>query len=342
MTDLAALVDRCERDLARRLDGLASAAEMLELELDPDPGVGPIAGTRPAVMLRDASGRRFFFKAAEAALVAGEVFAYGVRRLGRRPTIPVVARSHEVPGIGQARGMLQPFVEHLPGRLETDATQWSELQREAMVREHPWEWLLANFDTHVDQYVFMGEERYPLNVDWDHSLMDLDITTLDRFTKRLPAIAPVRNMLYDAYVHGRLRLHFSGMRREMWRIARLDERQLRPLVEAYAAFLEMTPEQATRLRHQFAERRRHLVRVFERFIASLRAERHSLRAGAASSPRALAGRVVHAAQDAWQRLVVVTLHDHVLGPFFRAYRWLLALRARRDGAARKAGAPPLE
>jgi len=47
-------------------------------------------------------------------------------------------------------------------------------------------------------------------------------------------------------------------------------------------------------------------------------------------------------QDAWQRLVVGTLHDHVLGPFFRAYRGVLTRRVRRDGAARKAAAPPVE
>jgi hypothetical protein len=342
MTDLAADVDRCERGLATQLERMATPAEMLDLDLQPDEVEGPSAGTRPAVMLVDGRRRQFFFKAAEPILVAGEVFAYGVRRLAHRPTIPVVARSCELPGIGEALGMMQPFVEHLPGRLDADAAAWSDLQREVMMREHPWEWLLANFDTHVDQYVFMGEQHYPLNVDWDHSLMDLDIVTLDRFTKRLPAIAPLRNMLYDAYVHGRVRVHFSGMRREMRRIARLDEASLTELVDTYTAFLEMTPEQAARVRHQFLERRRHLTQVFERFIAALRAERHSLRGGSASSARELAVRTIHAVQDAWQRLVVGTLHDRVLGPIFRAYRGLLALRARRDGAARKAGAPPVE
>ena len=81
---------------------------------------------------------------------------------------------------------------------------------------------------------------------------------------------------------------------------------------------------------------------FERFIAAVRAERYSLRGGSASSIGELAGRAIHAVQDAWQRLVVGTLHDHVLGPIFRAYRKVLALRARRDGAARKALAPPVE
>lgn len=335
MTDLSSEVDRSERRLYAELTGITSSEEMLDMELHPDEAEGPSKGTRPAVMVRDPRGRRFFFKAAEPVLVAGEVFAHGVRRLARRPTIPVVARSHDVPGIGVTRGMLQPFIEHLPGRLDADAAQWSPLQCEAMMREHPWEWLVANFDTHVDQYVFMGEEHYPLNVDWDHSLMDLDIVELDRFTKRLQVIAPLRNMLYDAYVHGRVRLHFSGMRREMWRIARLDDRQLLPLVEAYAAFLEMSPEDTLRLRQQFQQRRRRLVRVFERFIASLRAERRALRAGGASSPRELAGRAVHAAQDAWQRLVVGTLHDRVLGPVFAGYRRVLALRARRAGSAQR-------
>ena len=65
MTDLAADVDRCERGLALQLERTATPAEMLDLDLHPAEVEGPSAGTRPAVMLVDGRGRRFFFKAAE-------------------------------------------------------------------------------------------------------------------------------------------------------------------------------------------------------------------------------------------------------------------------------------
>src|SRR6185436_16845837 len=137
-----------------------------------------------------------------------------VRRLGGRPALPTIARELDLPGIGPTVGMLQPFLEHEEGGLATDATLWSDVQRELMLREHPWEWLVANLDTHVDQYVLLGPERYPFDIDWDHSLFDLEVTQLDRFTKRMPAIAPVRNALYDAYVHGRVDVDFGGVRKQ--------------------------------------------------------------------------------------------------------------------------------
>ena len=60
-------------------------------------------------MLRDTSGHQFIFKAAEPRLIAGEVFAFGVRRLARRPAVPTLALTFDLPGVGPSEGMIQPF-----------------------------------------------------------------------------------------------------------------------------------------------------------------------------------------------------------------------------------------
>ena len=334
-SDVRVAVDRVETELTARLLRLATPDQMRALELTPEQGSEPQAGTRPCAVLRDAQGRRYIFKAAEPRLVAGEVFAFGVRRLAHRPAVPTIALTYDLPGVGPSDGMLQPLLEREDGKLDADANEWSPLQREAMLRDHPWEWLLANLDTHADQYVFIGPQKYPLNIDWDHSLFDLHITELDRFTKRSPAIAPVRNALYDAYVHRRVNLDFSGMRREVRRIARLDNRSLEPLLAEYTALMEMPAEEAKALREQFLSRKRRLPRTFDRLVAELQVERRALRGPAAKSPRMLLRRVAHALQDGWQRLVITYLHDHVLAPFFRLYRRVLAftLRGHRGASA---------
>jgi hypothetical protein len=339
-SDLRAAVDGVEAQLTSRLFRLATPEQTRSLieagELVPDQGCEPQAGTRPCAVLRDGQGHQFIFKAAEPRLIAGEVFAFGVRRLARRPAVPTLALTFDLPGVGPSEGMIQPFLDRHDGRLEPDATAWSPLQREVMLREHPWEWLLANLDTHADQYVFIGPEKYPLNIDWDHSLFDLDITGLDRFTKRSPAIAPIRNALYDAYVHRGVDLDFSSLRREARRIARLDNRLIEPLLSEYATLAKMPADEAAALRTQFFARKRHLPRTFDRLVSELQAERHALRGPADRSPRALLLRAVHALRDAWQRLVITYLHDHVLAPVFRLYRRLLALglRSHRNASTR--------
>lgn len=308
--------------------------ELAVVELGPSSDERPTAGSRPACVLVDVEGRRYFFKAAEREHVAAEIFACEVRRLGRRPAIPTAARALELPGLGRQEGMLQPLIPHAGRRLPLDPRAWTGLQREILLCEHPWEWLLANLDTHVDQYVLYGPAQIPLNVDWDHALLDLEILELDRFTKRHVAVAPIRNALYDAYVNGNVALNLTGLRREVRRVARLDDRKLEVLFRAWAEACRLPPEQAERAWRLFSFRKRTLLRTFRRLIDALRRERAIRTSPDHSLP--VAEHAVLIVRDAWQRFVIERLHDRVVTPTLRGYRGLLATVARvRSGSNRR-------
>jgi hypothetical protein len=229
--------------------------------------------------------------------------------------------------------MIQPFLDVPADRLPGDASHWSAIQREVMLREHPWEWLLANLDTHVDQYVLFGVDRMPLDIDWDHALLDLDIEELDRFTKRNPAIAPLRNALFEAYAKGAVPLDFAGMRRQARRASVLPDRSLRDLLRAWAVRAGATGRLPS-VSAAFFRRKSALPATFRRLVRELRVERVARR-----DPRLgaipLRERVRITAQDAWQRLVLDVLHDRAIVPWLRFYRGVL----ERRGAMAKASPP---
>ncbi len=323
-------IDRAEQAAAKDLARLGSPDELERLALEPEDVERPASGSRPACVLRDDRGRRYFFKSAPRDLVAAEILAYDVRHLGGRAAIATAARAIELPGLGLVSGMLQPFVPHAGERLPGDPRAWTELQREVMLREHPWEWLLANLDTHVDQYVLFGPDRVPLDVDWDHALLDLHIETLDRFTKRSPAIVPIRNALYDAYARGDVALGFEGMRRQLRQIARLDDRKLRASLEAWAERAGVAGPEKRDTIARFFRRKRTMSRTFRAFVRGLRRERLLRRLP--SQPLPFAERVWTAARDGWQRLIIDEAHDRIVVPWLRAYRRVLEVKAtlRRD------------
>jgi hypothetical protein len=208
------------RELRRELfSTLPGEAELERIALQPIDAAEPAAGSRPQTILRDVAGRRYMFKLAPPEYIAAELFAHRLRELGRRLHVPTARRELELPGLGRVTGMLQPEIP-VVGALDNNPQRWSKLQREAMLREHPWEWLVANLDTHVDQYVLVGEHQIPINIDWDHALVDLDQTKLTRFNRRSATIAPIRNLLYSEYVLGRLKLDFLSMQLQGRRAAR--------------------------------------------------------------------------------------------------------------------------
>jgi hypothetical protein len=176
----------------------------------------------------------------------------------------------------------------------------------------------------VDQYVLFGPERVPLDVDWDHALLDLHIETLDRFTKRSPAIIPIRNALYDAYARGDVGLSFEGMRRELRHIARLDDRKLRAALEAWAARAGADGTRRRETLARFFRRKRAIGQTFRRFVRGLRRERLLRRLP--SQPLPLGQRLWTSARDTWQRLIIDEAHDRLIVPWLRAYRRILETR----------------
>lgn len=305
---------------------LPSEAELERIALQPVDAAEPAAGSRPQTILRDEAGRRYMFKLAPPEYIAAELFAHRVRELGRRLHVPTARRELELPRLGRVTGLLQPEIPVVDA-LDNDPQRWSKLQRETMLREHPWEWLLANLDTHVDQYVLVGEDRIPINIDWDHALVDLAQTTLTRFNRRSATIAPIRNLLYSEYVLGRLELDFFGMQLQARKAAELPDAALIELLDRHADELGLPGVRKLEIRERVLGRKASLVADFDALVESLRHERED-NLGVAASPRTRMARTIAHAQDAWQRFVIVVLHTRVLRPALRGYRTLLGTLAR--------------
>jgi hypothetical protein len=305
---------------------LPSEADLERISLHPLDAAEPAAGSRPQTILCDESGRRYMFKLAPAEEIAAELFAHRVRELGRRLHVPTARRELLLPGLGRVTGMLQPEIP-IVGTLDADPRRWSNLQREAMLREHPWEWLVANLDTHIDQYVLVGEQQLPLNIDWDHSLVDLAETSLTRFNRRSATIAPIRNLLYSEYVLGRLKLDFVGMQLQARKAAELPDEAIVEILDRHAAELALPRARKLEIRSQVLRRKASLVADFDALVSSLRHEREDNR-GLARTPRTRLDRLLAHARDRWQRFAIVVLHAHVLRPLLRLYRSLRAVLAR--------------
>lgn len=326
--DLTRFVDTHEDALVGQLRRLPSVETLQTVPVEPEAETLE-AGTSPSCLFRDSAGRRYVFKASSRAFIAAEQLAYEVRRMGRRPHVPLATRSLEIPECGVVEGMIQPIVEHGGSKLDLDPVLWTLLQREVLLREHPWEWLLANLDTHGDQYILIGPQRHPLNIDWDHSMFDLHVVELTRFTKRGVAIAPIRNLLYDAYANRTLRFDFFGLRREAARIAHLDDGALARAVDRYGRAIDVSEAARAILVDQFLDRKHTLRSSFERLIATMRLERAEGLYGP-SNPLSAVRRTVTRAQDGWQRLLVTVLHDRYFRPFFKLYRTVRTKRTKSD------------
>ena len=308
---------------------LPSETRLEAVSLELLPATGPSAGSRPQTTLRDADDRRYLFKLAPPEQIAAELFAARVRALGRRLHVPAARRSLELPDLGRVTGLLQPMIP-VEGTLDPEPLRWSRLQHEQLLLEHPWEWLLGNLDTHVDQYVMVGEHRLPINIDWDHSLVDLDETQLTRFCRRSATVAPIRNLLYAEYVSGRLDLDFFGMSLQARKLAELPDGAFVELLDRHTAELGLSDDAHRELSARMFARKASLVADFDALVESLQHERDD-NLGVAETPRSGMVRLISHVQDAWQRFVIVVLHAHVLRPILRGYRAVLnfAARARR-------------
>ena len=305
----------------------------MRAQLEPLPVEGPRLGSRPQVFMRDEEGRRYLFKLAPPQLVSAELFAHRVRELGGRLHVPTARRTLELPGLGSVTGMLQPEIP-IVASLPRDPHHWSELQREAMLCEHPWEWFVANLDTHIDQYVAIGEHHFPLNIDWDHALVYLHQTELTRFNRRSATVAPIRNLLYAEYVRGRLKLDFFGMQLQARKIRELSDDALVDLLDQHDDELGLPRVHRAKIRERLLERKARLAADFDALTESLRMERED-NLGLATTPRSRTARFLAHTQDAWQRFSIVALHGHVLRPSLRGYRALLGALARVTHKSRR-------
>jgi len=309
-------------DLATRLPSATELAQ-IPVEISSD-GKTPGAGSRPQRVVRDALGRRYFFKSAPPEQIAAELLSFRIRSAGGRPCIPTAHRELDLPGAGRTHGLIQPILEHRGGCLPLDTSRWTPIQIEAMQQEYPWEWVLGNADTHLDQYLLLGEDHVPLNIDWDHSLLHLSAASPSRHDQPSPAVVPIRNLLFSDYVKGRLRLGFWGMLVQARAIEKLDDEVIRSSFEHYRREREAlgyacSGDELARLQENVLRRKRGCAETFAAFAHNLRLERdEALRIG--STRRAMGERVASAARDHWQRFAILHLHDAAVRPWLKAKR----------------------
>lgn len=280
-------------------------------------GAAPSTGSQPQHVLEDAVGRRYLFKLAPSEQIAAEVFAGGVRALGRQLHVPAARRTLVLDGTPRV-GLLQPRVD-VVGALPKDPRQWTAVQCESILRDHPWEWIVGNLDTHIDQYVLVGEHGLPINIDWDRSLLDLEGDAPTRFDRRSATIVPAHNHLYAEYVAGRVELDLFGMRREAHRIAAIPFAQLLDLLDAWAVETQAPPELRRRVTDRLRQRHGSIARAFDDFAAGLEHERDQIR----HTTQPVGRRVISGVRDAWQRLVLLVVHDRIVRPALRLRRWIV-------------------
>lgn len=317
------------RALQRELfDGLPDEEAIERVVVRPQDAGEPEAGSQPQTTFVDDVGRSFLFKLAPPDQIAAELFSFRVRRAAGRLHVPVARRTLDIPGQGRITGLLQPKID-VKGSLEPDPASWTPLQRDAILTEHPWEWLLANFDTHVDQYVLVGPHDFPVNIDWDHALVDLDDRPLTRFNMRSPAIAPVRNLLYSELVHGRLFLGLHELLHEARAAAQLPGAVLRRELDRYAETLSLPPNEHREKAELLQQRHQTIEGDFAALVASLLEERDAVCGGVNVGPRWR--RVVHRAQDSWQRFATTMLYRDMMRPALKQYRQVLRAVGRRSG-----------
>lgn len=324
MTIVTQRVDRLEREIRDSWRArFPSETDLATMPLTPIAGA-PKAGSRPQLSLVDREERRYLFKLAPRDQIAAELFAGRILALGERLHVPTVRRELRLAGVPTGFGLLQPVID-VVGGLDVDPLRWTPEQVESLLRLHPWEWLVANLDAHVDQYVLVGPARTPVNIDWDHSLLDLAKTELSRFNRRSLAVVPVRNLLYADFVDDRVEVAFDGLLAEAARTAAIPFAAIERAAHTWAddGGVDRSTRDATIAR--LRTRHGRLLPDFERFVEGLLAERAERMTGPTPGVAAIATR----GADAWQRFAISILHATIIRPTLGGYRRWLRARANR-------------
>ncbi|HVJ18541.1 MAG TPA: hypothetical protein VM686_24140 [Polyangiaceae bacterium] len=284
------------------------------------------AGTKPLYGMMDQAQRRYALKLGRLELMAAEQAAYELRHLGRRPCLPARVVDVELEGLGPVQGLLKPFVEFDPKReLSPDTRTWSELQRSVVLLEHAWEWLLDNSDTNTSQYALIGEQGYPLNIDWDRSFATGARSELSRFEKYKVVLPNARTFLYSDYVEGKIDLPFSVLHAEARRIRLLPVTRVREIVEGYARVCFADAAERAAFVSRVLRRQRHIEADFKRFARDLLRERVAV----SVAPQAdVQSRLRQGMTLLWDRSQV-PLHWIARGPVGTTGRKLLRFARRR-------------
>jgi hypothetical protein len=297
--------------------------------LRPAADLEPRSGSKPLKVLQDPEGRRWLFKTASTALAAAECASFQLRALGRRPCVAARPFELEIAELGLVSGVLKPFVSFdTHDQLPTDTQAWTALQRAVILREHAWEWLLADLDSNRGQYALFGPERYPVKLDWDRAFSSLEFDPPSRFDKYKVILPNARSFLYVDWLESKVALEFDSLIEEAHHIARMPAERVRHTLLEYAARSGLDKSQAQSFVQVVLERQRRGPREFEKFVVALHRERSSLSIGESRDLGAsLRAGAVHAWR--WWQLVLDGLFRGPVGDAGRA-----SLRAWRAHSAR--------
>jgi len=320
-TPTAAAADPAAREALRRsLPELPAPGSTLQIVEN-----GPRQGVNRKHVLQDEAGRRYFWKAQDAAGFALQRTLLAQALRGRAGEAVVPVRPHDLTVAGQTtQGLLAPFVAST-GSLDYAVRTFTPAERHAVLADLPWAFFLGNWDTKPDQYLRVHGTA--VNIDWDQALSDFGRAQprYDRHTRAhfSPLIPPVQAALLLEWVHGRTDANLDVVRDSAARIARLTDEDLQqaaqPLVDAAfgdgGAGLPGLRDPAA-VWAALQGRRDRVVDETDRLLEALRVERarHG-RPLAALDVRLLAGR----AEDASLRAAIAVARSPLV-------EWLYAAR----------------
>ena len=240
------------------------------------------AGSKPLFVLQDPERNKYILKVAEPALMAAEQAAYRLRKLGGRPAVPARIIDLDIEGCGHTHGLLKPFIRFDHQReLPTDTSQWTSLQRNAIVREHAWDWFLDNLDTNVSQFALIGSVGYPLNIDWDRAFADDGKSEFSRFAKYRVTLPNTLTFVYADYVEARVDLDLKILAHEASLIQNLPEARVESILSEYARVRFEDPAATEVFVRRLMMRKRSIEPEVAHFIRRLREERRQI-SGSAS------------------------------------------------------------
>jgi hypothetical protein len=266
-----------------------SVAEMTRETMVAD---GPVSlrGARAKLIVRDSQGRKYMFKQHDPAQTwpDREHFAQVLRQAAGEPHAPVAVTRVKLPDGRVVEGTVKPFLAS-EGELPANPRRWTAGLIAAVLADHAWAEMLGNYDTKTDQSLVIQpaglRDKAAINIDWDLSLTDYVAARPVSRHKAMNSGPPAHNLLYNAFVHGRLDVDFAPLRDAVGRIQAIPDatvvQAMQPfLTKAFAGGKALGPYRtAAQLVSAVLARKASLGQTFESLIGELEGERAEHAAG---------------------------------------------------------------